>query len=51
MPCLPAPVYAKLYRETNNRNTQFMDNEYRATYEYLFDKEENLFLPRLALFR
>ena len=38
------PVYAKLYRETNNRKyLQFMDNEYRATYEYLFDKEENLF--------
>ena len=28
------PVYAKLYRETNNRKyLQFMDNEYRATYE------------------
>ena len=37
MPCLwPPPVYAKLYRETNNRKyLQFMDNEYRATYEYL----------------
>ena len=38
------PVYAKLYRETGNRKfLQFMDNEYRATYDYLFDKEENLF--------
>jgi len=38
------PVYAKLYRETGNRKyLQFMDNEYRATCDYLFDKEDNLF--------
>ena len=38
------PVYAKLYKETGNRKyLQFMDNEYKATYDYLFDKEDNLF--------
>lgn len=38
------PVYAKLYRETGNRKyLQFMDNEYRVTYDYLFDKEDSLF--------
>ena len=38
------PVYARLYRLTGERKfAEFMDREYRATYDYLFDREENLF--------
>lgn len=38
------PVYAKLYALTGERKyLDFLDKEYRATYEYLFDKEEHLF--------
>ncbi len=38
------PVYAKLYRITGDkRYIRFMNKEFRATYDHLFDKEENLF--------
>lgn len=38
------PVYLKLYNITGNKKfIRFMDKEYKATYNYLFDKEENLF--------
>lgn len=38
------PVYAKLYRITGNKKyIKFLNKEYKATYNYLFDKEENLF--------
>lgn len=38
------PVYAKLYALTKDKKyMEFMDKEYKATYEYLFDKDENLF--------
>ncbi|MGM9764314.1 MAG: glycoside hydrolase family 105 protein [Candidatus Cryptobacteroides sp.] len=38
------PVYAKLYAQTLDRKyLDFMNREYMATYESLFDKEENLF--------
>lgn len=38
------PVYAKLYTLTGDKKfIRFMDKEYKATYNYLFDKEENLF--------
>lgn len=38
------PVYAQLAKLTgNNKFLDFMDQEYRATYDYLFDKDENLF--------
>ena len=38
------PVYAKLYMLTGDKKyIKFMNREYKATYDYLFDKEENLF--------
>lgn len=38
------PVYAKLYVLTGDKKyIRFMNREYKATYDYLFDKEENLF--------
>ena len=38
------PVYAKLYALTGKKKyIDFMNKEYKATYDYLFDKEENLF--------
>ena len=38
------PVYAKLYMLTGEKKyIKFMNREYKATYDYLFDKEENLF--------
>lgn len=38
------PVYAKLYALTGDRRyLDFMNREYRATYDYLFDSEEQLF--------
>lgn len=38
------PVYAKLYALTGNRKyLDFLNREYKATYEYLFDKKERLF--------
>lgn len=38
------PVYAKLYSLTGDEKyIDFLNKEYKATYDYLFDKEENLF--------
>lgn len=38
------PVYTKLYRITGDKKyIKFMNKEYKDTYDYLFDKEENLF--------
>ena len=38
------PVYMKLYNITGDKKfIRFMNKEYKATYNYLFDKEENLF--------
>ena len=38
------PVYAKLYRLTGDKAyIRFMNREYKATYDSLFDPEENLF--------
>ena len=38
------PVYAKMYMLTNDwKYIEFMNREYKATYDYLFDKEEELF--------
>lgn len=38
------PVYTKLYVLTGDKKyIQFMNSEYKAAYDYLFDKEENLF--------
>jgi len=38
------PVYAKLYALTGDRRfLDFMNREYRATYDYLYDKDERLF--------
>lgn len=38
------PVYARLYRITGDKKyIRFMNKEFKATYDYLFDKEENLF--------
>lgn len=38
------PVYARLYRITGDKKfIRFMDREYKATYDFLYDKEENLF--------
>ena len=38
------PVYAKLYVLTGDKKyIRFMDKEYKATYNHLYDKEENLF--------
>ncbi len=38
------PVYAKLYALTGEKKyIEFMDREYRATTDYLFDKDERLF--------
>ena len=38
------PVFAKLYRLTGEkRYIKFLNREYKASYDYLFDKEENLF--------
>ena len=38
------PVYMKLYNITGDKKfIRFMDKEYKATYDFLFDKEENLF--------
>lgn len=36
------PVYAKMYMLTDDwKYIEFMNREYKATYDYLFDKEEN----------
>ena len=38
------PVYAKLYALTKDKKyVKFLNKEYMASYEHLFDKEENLF--------
>lgn len=38
------PVYAKLYVLTGDKKyIKFLNREYKATYHYLFDKEESLF--------
>ena len=38
------PVYAKLYVLTGDKKyLRFMDKEYKATYDYLFDKADTLF--------
>ena len=38
------PVYAKLYAQTlNKKYLDFLNREYKATYDYLYDKEEQLF--------
>lgn len=38
------PVYARLYRITGDKKfIRFMNKEYKATYDFLYDKEENLF--------
>ena len=38
------PVYAKLYALTKDkRYLDFLNKEYKATYNYLYDKEEHLF--------
>lgn len=38
------PVYAKLYALTKDKKyLDFLNKEYKATYDYLYDKEENLF--------
>ncbi len=38
------PVYLRLYNVTGDKKfVRFMDKEYKATYDLLFDKEENLF--------
>lgn len=38
------PVYAKLYALTGEKKyIKFMNKEYKSTYDYLYDKEENLF--------
>lgn len=38
------PVYTKLYMMTGDKKyIRFMNREYKATYDYLYDKEENLF--------
>lgn len=38
------PVYAKLYALTKDEKyLDFLNKEYKATYDYLYDKEENLF--------
>ena len=38
------PVYIKMFKITGDTNyIRFMDKEYKATYNYLYDKEEHLF--------
>ena len=38
------PMYSRLYALTGNRKyMHFADNEFRATYNYLYDKDEHLF--------
>ena len=38
------PVYARLYAITGDKKyLRFMDKEYKATYDYLYDKEAGLF--------
>lgn len=38
------PVYAKLYALTHNqRYLNFLNSEYKATFDHLYDKEEHLF--------
>lgn len=38
------PVYARLYRITGDKKyIRFMNQEFKATYDYLYDKDENLF--------
>ncbi len=38
------PVYAKLYALTGNKKyLDFLNREYKATYDYLYDREEHLF--------
>lgn len=38
------PVYAKLYTLTGNKKyLNFLNQEYKATYDHLYDKEEHLF--------
>lgn len=38
------PVYMKLYNITGDKKfIRFMDKEYKATYNYLFDKKDSLF--------
>ena len=37
------PVYAKMYMLTDDwKYIEFMNREYKATYDYLFDKEEKI---------
>ena len=38
------PVYVKMSKITgNNKYVEFMDKEYKATYDFLYDKDEHLF--------
>lgn len=38
------PVYARMYRLTGDKKyLDFMNSEFQATYDYLYDKEEHLF--------
>lgn len=38
------PVYAKMYMLTQDKKyVEFLNREYKATYDYLFDQEEKLF--------
>lgn len=38
------PVYAKLYALTQNKKyLDFMNQEYKVTYDFLYDKDEQLF--------
>lgn len=38
------PVYAKLYAQTlDKKYLNFLNREYKATYDYLYDKEEQMF--------
>ena len=46
------PVYAKMYGLTGDkRYINFLNKEYKATYEHLFDKEENLFYRDCRYFK
>ena len=38
------PVFARMYAMTGDkRYAEFMEKEFRATYDYLYDKDERLF--------
>lgn len=46
------PVFAKLYALTKDKKyINFLNKEYRATYDYLFDTEENLFYRDCRYFK